>query len=129
LFFSFLFIASFSTAQFFENIAPQQGIEHSVSTNLNFGGHGVSFFDFNKDGWDDITFVQENDSILFYVNNEGVFEKMPSTIFFPGETRQVIWVDFDNDGDYDLFITATNGLARLLENDGQFAFTDITSQS
>jgi hypothetical protein len=115
--------------QFFENIAPQQSIEHTVNTNLVFGGHGVSFFDFNMDGWDDITFVQENDTILFYMNNEGQFEKVSFPVFFPGETRQVIWVDFDNDGDYDLFITATNGLARLLENNGQFDFTDITLQA
>ena len=35
-------------------------------------------------------------------------------------------MDYDNDGDNDLFITATNGLARLLNNDGLFNFTDVS---
>lgn len=116
-------------AQFFENIAPQQGIEHTVNTNLLFGGHGVAFFDFNQDGWDDITFVQENDSIVLYLNNEGVFQKVQGVEHVSGETRQALWVDYDNDGDYDLFVTATNGLARLYENDGQFNFNDVTLQA
>lgn len=129
LLFILMLYTSLVNGQFFENIAPQQSIEHTVNTNLVFGGHGVSFFDFNMDGWDDLTFVQENDTIVFYVNNEGLFEKVAFPVFFPGETRQVLWVDYDNDGDYDLFITATSGLARLLENDGQFNFTDITLQA
>ncbi|MDP5098804.1 MAG: FG-GAP-like repeat-containing protein [Crocinitomicaceae bacterium] len=113
-------------AQNFVNIAPSIGIYHSVNTNLMFGGNGVCFFDFDNDGWDDITFIQENDSILFYKNVNGDFSLIPSFVFNPGQTRQVLWVDYDNDGDNDLFITATNGLARLLNNDGLFNFTDVS---
>ena len=116
-------------AQSFVNIAPSMNIEHTVETDLVFGGHGVSFYDFNQDGWDDITFVQENDSAVFYINNQGVFELIPSFVIASGATRQVIWVDFDNDGDLDLFVTSTGGLAQLFENDGNFNFTDITSQA
>ena len=113
-------------AQNFVNIAPSIGIYHSVNTNLLYGGNGVCFFDFDNDGWDDITFIQENDSILFYKNVNGDFSLIPSFVFNPGQTRQVLWVDYDNDGDNDLFITATNGLARLLNNDGLFNFTDVS---
>ena len=116
----------YSYSQIFENVAPSMGITHSVNTDLLYGGNGVSFFDFDNDGWDDITFIQENDSILFYKNNNGNFEIIPSFVFNPGQTRQVLWVDYDNDGDNDLFITATNGLARLLNNDGSFNFTDVS---
>lgn len=114
------------TGQNFENIAPAQGIYHSVNTDLLYGGNGVDFFDFNNDGWDDLTFIQENDSIVFYKNNNGNFEQIPSFVYSPGQTRQVLWVDYDNDSDNDLFITATSGLARLLQNDGSFNFTDVS---
>lgn len=115
-----------SYAQNFVNVAPLMGISHSVTTDLLYGGNGVSFFDFDNDGWDDITFIQENDSIIFYKNNNGNFELIPSFVYNPGQTRQVLWVDYDNDGDNDLFITATNGLARLLNNDGIYNFTDVS---
>lgn len=117
------------SAQFFDNIAPDLGIQHSVETPLQFGGHGVCFFDFDNDGWDDITFIQENDSIILYRNTGGSFEKIPSVAFQPGQIRQALWVDYDNDGDYDLFVTSTIGYARLYNNDGSFNFTDVTLQA
>lgn len=113
-------------AQQFDNIAPQQGINHTVNTQLQFGGHGCGFFDFDNDGWDDITFIQETDSVVLYRNNNGVFELIPSVAFQIGQIRQALWVDYDNDGDYDLFMTSTNGQARLYQNDGNFNFTDVT---
>lgn len=122
-------VFSYLSGQYIENIAPSQGIVHSVDTELVFGGHGVSFFDFNKDGWDDISFVQEDDSLVFYINNNGFFESVASFAFTPGETRQVLWVDYDNDDDYDLFITSTNGLLNVFQNDGNFNFTDVTLQA
>lgn len=120
---------SSSYAQLFENVAPQMGIYHTVNTQLLYGGHGVSFFDFDNDGWDDITFVQENDSVVLYKNNQGVFEQIPSVAFQLGEIRQALWVDYDNDGDYDLFMTSTNGTSRLYQNDGNFNFTDVTIEA
>jgi len=113
-------------AQTFENIAPQLGINHTVNTQLQYGGHGCGFYDFDNDGWDDITFIQENDSVILYRNNEGVFELIPSVAFQFGQIRQALWVDYDNDGDNDLFMTATNGNSRLYNNDGNFNFTDVT---
>lgn len=111
------------------DIAPSLGIEHTVNTQLLFGGHGVSFFDFDNDGWDDISFVQEDDSLVFYKNINGTLSSIPSFIYTDGETRQVLWADYDNDGDYDLFVTATNGLMHLFENDGNFNFSDVTQQA
>ena len=116
-------------AQQFENIAPAQNIQHSVNTELLFGGHGVSFYDFDNDGWDDITFIQENDSVILYKNVAGTFQLIPSIAFQSGEIRQALWVDYDNDGNNDLFVTATNGLAKLYRNDGDFNFEDVSVQA
>jgi hypothetical protein len=112
-------------AQTFTNVAPQQNIHHSLNSTDNIGS-GVNFFDFNNDGWDDLTLLLENDSILFFKNNQGIFEQLPSFIFNAGETKQVLWVDYDNDEDYDLFVTTKNMPEKLYNNDGNFNFTDVT---
>jgi hypothetical protein len=125
----FLLHAISSFSQQFQNIAPILGIQHTVDTELVFGGHGVSFFDFDNDGWDDITFVQENDSIVLYKNNNGIFEKIQSVEFQSGEIRQALWVDYDNDGDNDLIITATNGVVKLHRNNGDGTFSDVSLQA
>jgi hypothetical protein len=41
----------------------------------------------------------------------------------------ILWVDFDNDGDSDLFLSTKNGKLSLYQNNGIFAFTDITAVS
>ncbi len=91
-----------------------------------FGG-GVSFFDFNGDGWDDLCFpTAEGDSLLFFHNNQGVFEKINGLVLETSATKQLLWADIDNDGDKDLFVTNFMAANRLFENDGFMNMTDIT---
>jgi hypothetical protein len=116
-----------SNGQSFIDIAPLQNIAHTVNSSLAIGGSGVSFYDFDNDGWDDITFVQVDDSILFYKNVNGSFQLLPSFIFSPGETKQLLWVDYDNDGDNDAMLVTHIQPLRLFNNDGNFNFTDVTT--
>ncbi|TVR39614.1 MAG: CRTAC1 family protein [Cryomorphaceae bacterium] len=116
-------------AQGFSNVAPAQGISHSVNTDMSIGGAGVAFFDFDNDGWDDITFMQVNDSLVFYKNVNGNLQKLPSFIYSEYETKQLLWVDYDNDGDYDAFLVTYDGPCRLYQNNGNFEFTDVTLES
>lgn len=112
-------------AQQFVNVIDSLNIFHSLSSTDNWGS-GVSFYDIDNDGWDDITFVQEFDSIFFYKNNQGVFSKVSTGIYNDGETKQVLWVDFNNNGLSDLFITTRNGTYKLYKNTGDFQFEDIS---
>lgn len=114
--------------QNFVNVAESLNIFHSLSSTDNWGS-GVSFYDVDNDGWDDITFVQEFDSIIFYKNNQGVFSKVSTGIYNDGETKQVLWVDFNNNGLSDLFITTRNGTYKLYKNNGDFQFQDISQQA
>ena len=41
-----------------------------------------------------------------------------------GATRQASWIDFDGDGDLDLFLALRNGPNRLYRNDGA-SFTEV----
>jgi hypothetical protein len=45
-----------------------------------------------------------------------------------GVTRQATWVDYDGDGDLDLFLAMRDGPNRLFRNDGE-GFSDVTAAS
>ncbi len=112
--------------QVFQEAAFQSGIGHSYGTGPS--GGGVSLCDFTNDGWDDLTVASEaGDSIYFYRNNRGIFTRIrPGLAGGTEETKQVLWVDYDNDGDKDLFVTAYNAPNRLYQNDGNLHLTDVT---
>jgi len=93
-------------------------------------GGGISFFDFDQDGWDDLTLATGAGlPIRFFKNNNGLFIEVDLGINNTFQTKTVQWVDFDNDGDYDFFVTANLEHSQLYENDGQMQFTDITVEA
>jgi hypothetical protein len=114
-------------AQVFTEVSLSQGIVFSYAGG-EYGG-GVSFVDFNKDGWDDLSFCQNGTSAPFYTNNQGDFGN--AEFFFSnfGELKQILWVDYDNDNDLDIFATRMWDVSSLYENDGNMNFTDVTIES
>ena len=103
-----------------------------VGVNLGntYLGNGVTVFDFNKDGWDDITLASgENNRVRFFRNVFGSFVEIDLLEMPSYQTKQVNWVDIDNDGDYDLFITSDTLGNRLYENTGNLNFANITESS
>lgn len=113
-----------AAGQTFINVAPD--LEVSVQPqSINFGS-GISFYDFDNDGWDDLSFTMTNDSLVFYRNTGSGFERMPSFVFGDGETKHILWVDYDNDGDLDLAVTINDGGYKLYNNDGNFNFTEVS---
>jgi hypothetical protein len=113
--------------QGFVNMAPLFQM-NQVSYNDPYGS-GASFYDFDEDGWDDISFARAQDSVLFFKNYSGWLETIPSLVPGTGETRQVLWADYDNDGDNDLVVTTYNGICRLYRNNGSFTFAEVTEQA
>jgi hypothetical protein len=89
-------------------------------------GNGVSFYDYDNDGWDDLTIGQASNSILVYHNDNGDYT-LSMTFPNTGDVKQLIWVDYDNDGDADFFFTVMNQSAKLYRNDGDQTFTDVTA--
>jgi hypothetical protein len=111
----------------FQDQATPLGI--GFGTGNTYLGSGVSFYDYNNDGWDDITINTEDGvTMKFFKNNNGIFSldpiALPDVLY---QTKQMNWVDFDNDGDKDIFVTSDVNYNKLFENDGSFNFTDITS--
>ena len=126
----YLLSINLSVAQIaFDNEAETLGVE-IICGNTLFG-NGVSFFDYDNDGWDDLTVATaDDDPVRFYKNINGNFVEQTLNIANNNwRNKQVNWVDIDNDGDNDLFVTSDTSINRLYENLGNMILQDITSTS
>lgn len=116
--------------------------EQAANYNLYDGpGHtqGSSFGDFNNDGHQDLfisNFAHPGNPQLRFMENQGPAGNYNFTNRGTGGLRQLepqnsgIPVDFDNDGDLDIFLTVDAGYGaeknKLYRNDGNFTFTNVT---
>jgi len=93
------------------------------------GGGGVSFVDWNNDGYDDISFATNDgqEPYFFENNGDGFTQVNPPFVSNTYEHKQILWIDYDNDGDKDLYISSYNGPNYLYQNDGNMNLTDITA--
>jgi len=125
LFFSF----SLNAQILFEDEAQIRGLTNHTGTLPN--GSGVSFIDYDDDGLDDITMPSgEGIPLRFYKNIGGFFiEEILITPQITYRTRSITWIDFDNDGDKDLFVASDTDGNRLFRNDGNNNFVDVTVSS
>ena len=107
-------IFSFVACQVIANTASGQAFTDGDSSETlvtghtgGYLGHGVSFADFNQDGFDDLTFTQFEGQIIAYLGDGiGGFEPVNLGIGNTGgEPKCALWADFDNDGDEDLLVT------------------------
>lgn len=121
---AFVFGFSPVSGQSFTDIAGAQGVS-AIPNSLQYGS-GMSFYDFNQDGWDDLSFTLVDDSCVFYINNLGTFQQVPAFVDGPGQTKHLVWVDYDNDGDLDIGRTTFEGHYSIFQNDGDFNFTDVS---
>lgn len=122
-----IILSTLCRAQLYTDVALDHGIFFQHADLQDYGA-GVSFYDFNKDGWDDLSLCQHDAPAEFFVNCGGQFEQQTS---IPGvyNAKHLTWVDFDNDGDLDLFMTRKWDSCKLFECIGDWTFSDITSWS
>ena len=116
LIFNFIFITSYSQLSFKE-VSSSLGFNHSYFSGIS--GAGVSFVDFNNDGIDDIS-IPTNDAsgLNIYINNITHLSQVNIDINYPYQTKQILWIDFDNDNDKDLYLTSYGGKNKLFQNNG-----------
>lgn len=114
-------------SQVFNEVSSSKGV---ASVTLSEYGSGISLYDWNVDGYDDIVLLNYDSFPRFFQNNEGAFEE----VFFPdlqfiANFTSICWIDIENDGDLDIsFNTQFDGFF-LFENDGNFNFENITEQA
>ncbi len=102
-----------------------------------FGGSGVAAEDINEDGFSDILLLSGLGNKLFLNNGKNQFTDITNEAGldwqredgFPGEPRQPVIADFDNDGLQDIFITYVNDTHRLYRNLGNNRFQDVSEKA
>ena len=85
----------------------------------------VTFFDFDNDGFEDILAVgapiKKGGNGILLLHNDGPGEFSDVSHLLPENIKsgqQVAVEDYNEDGDWDIFVTQTNGTVNLLRNDG-----------
>jgi VCBS repeat protein/ASPIC/UnbV protein len=109
----------------FEDVAAAAGVADNVETRVAAWG------DYDGDGFPDlyVGFIGAPNK-LYHNDGRGHFvDVAPSLgLDLTGVSRQASWIDYDNDGDLDLFIAFRDKPNRLFRNDGG-RFTDVTNEA
>jgi len=95
-------------------------------------GEGVCIIDFDNDGLEDVFIAGANDQNRLYRNNGNMlFTEVSATagIAQTGHSRLAISSDFDNDGLMDLLLGSHEEPARLFRNNGDWTFTEISTEA
>ncbi len=111
----------------FEDVAAAVGLADAIET------RAAAWGDFDGDGHVDlfVGFIDGTPNRIYRNDGNGRhFTDVAGSLGInaSGVTRQASWIDYDNDGDLDLFIAFRDKPNRLFRNDGG-RFTDVTSES
>lgn len=94
---------------------------------------GASWGDFNNDGFPDLFLTNHGYDQLLKNHGDGTFEDVTSEAQVGGEedaySSSALWWDYDVDGYLDLYVSRWEGLNSLYKNEGNGAFTDVSTNS
>ena len=128
-----------SELDLFSEVAFPAGVSEvfppfGVGRNQGFVSHGAAAADVNGDGLLDLAATGVDQNYLYLNRGDGTFRDASeeSLVKFAPVGSGALFLDFDNDGDSDLFFAAV-GQQILLENrlvpDGKPSFWDVSEQA
>jgi hypothetical protein len=100
-----------------------------------YDSQGCAFGDGDNDGYLDLSVVNLADrgqrNILYWNRRNGTFRDIaiPARVQDVGDGRTTQWLDYDNDGDLDLFCTNHVHPNRLYRNNYPQPFTDVAASA
>ena len=114
-----------------------EGSDGIITIPPAFGGSGIAAEDIDNDGDADLLVLSGAGNRLFR-NDGGKFQDITAEAGLawlrredrmPGEVRQPVIADFDNDGWQDILITYVNDMHRLYRNKGDGTFEDVSEMA
>lgn len=124
-------LASAVAQQPFSEQAAQRGLSYMVPGGWTQFGCGVALLDLDNDGDADAVITGRGDGVVGVYENDGtghfIDRSTGSGIAAMPMASSVSAADYDDDGDLDLFISNFFEPDRLLRNEGNFVFTDVTT--
>jgi hypothetical protein len=109
----------------FDNVTVYAGVGNSGT------GEATAWCDYDDDGDQDLYLANASGYNVLYRNNgEGTFTDYTDSagIMDPGNSYGCGWGDYDNDGDFDLYV-GRNGSNKLYRNNGDGTFEDATLEA
>ncbi len=124
-------------ARFIRGYTVVEGNTVRLSVPPTFGGSGVAAEDIDNDGDVDALILSGAGNALYLNDGKGRFTDVTNAAGLtwtradgrPGEPRQPIVADFDNDGRQDILITYVDDAHRLYRNVGGAKFEDVTDRT
>lgn len=105
----------------------------NIITQVGSYSETASWGDMDGDGWLDLYITNSEGNKknkLFHNTGNGIFEEITIGPMVESirSSRSVDWIDYDNDGDADIFVTnESNQQNELFENNGSGEFTKLTN--
>jgi len=123
-------------ARFIRGYTVVEGDKVRLAVPPTFGGAGVAAEDIDNDGDMDILALSGTGNALYLNDGKGRYTDVTEAAGLgwkradgtPGEPRQPIVADFDNDGLQDILITYVDDAHRLYRNVGNAKFEDVTAR-
>jgi hypothetical protein len=117
--------------QGFVNVTRQAGMDVAVPAGEQHRWWGASWADYDNDGWLDLVVTRlRQRSLLFHNQGNGQFEEVGEQVGLQDsgrrEAKNPVWIDYDEDGDQDLYIAGMDWHG-FYRNDGD-NFTEVTDE-